>query len=275
MREANFIGLTFPTTDGLELYGRNMMIHDNGNVAACPSNSPSSGITGFGFEGIGAHSLYKSTIANNYIHNNDTDQSTLTTGGIKLVTSFPTGPCGGVPRDTSTVSIAGNTISGQPYGIHFSDQGHLSTDSLSNVTLMGNNVMPTISGDIAMIDSSVALPGYGAGGPTPLTTGSKPLATPLALAVDSTSWQFVKCPATGVAGTQRATFTIPVKENEGASNVSWVEGVFSVGGADSDGSGGPTTDAGGCHFHWDNVGQSLYLDTTPGLSQWKPPSTLG
>lgn len=127
-----------------------------------------------------------------------------------------------------------------------------------------------------MIDPSVALPGYGASGPAAQPTNVNAPLTPMALAVDSTSWQYVKCPAAGVPGTQRATFTIPVKENGGASNVSWVEGMFSVGGADSDGSGGPTTDAGGCHFHWDNVGQALYLDVSPGASNWKtPPSPLG
>ncbi len=253
-----FTGPSYPLTDALELYGRNMNVHDNPNVSL------------YGYEGIGAHSLFNSTIKNNNVHDNS---KAATLGGIKLVTSFPTGPCGGVPRDTNIVAVTGNTVYNQPYGIHFNDQQALSTNSLSSVTLSGNTLTPTIVNDQVAVDPTVALPGY-IGLPLPTASKASAPTTPMALAVDSTSWQYPKCPASG--GTQSATFTIPVKEVGGVSNITWVEAMFSIGGADSDGTGGPDAEAGGCHFHWDNVGGNIYIDTTPGSSVWKiPGSPLG
>src|SRR5258708_7412436 len=107
---------TSAATAAMELYGRNINVHDNADIAS------------HGWEGMSLHSALNATVKNNTIYNNDWSSGLpngITTGGIQLTTSFG-GGCDGTPRDTQTVTITGNNISGQPYGIHFSDHGYLS-----------------------------------------------------------------------------------------------------------------------------------------------------
>ena len=265
-----FTGPSYPLTDALELYGRNMNIHDNGS--SCIGQSGTCGISGYGFEGVGAHSLYNSTITANYVHDNSRN---ATTGGIKAVTSFGTGGCDGVPRDENIITITGNTSSNQPYGIYFADQGQPSSDTLHNITVSGNYLTQSTIDQLAT-DLTVELNTYV--GPPFAQLNSLPDTTLYALGANSISWEYPLCPSQpGVSlAPQEMTFTIPAKDDHGTGNVTWVEGMFSVSGSDSDGSGGPDNGAQGCHFHWDTASQLLYLAPGSGGYNWLlPPSPLG
>lgn len=260
---------SYPFTDALEIYGRNMSIAQNN-------------ISGYGQEGIGAHSLYNTTIQNNNLQNNDyttyATQGPFNTGGVKLVTSFG-GGCAGVPRDTQTVTISGNTSAGQAYGIHFNDQGTPSRNTLNNVTIDGTNNLSanrfaTVARDVPqLVLNGFAYPGTLTSLP-PVDYG------PRALGVDPVSPVISPC---STQGSEREIFTFPASDNGGPGNIAWIQGAFTLRGDDTTGAPGPVIDAGagdqGCHFiYFPPMGLTtgvIYLDSQNGGSNWVGSSVVG
>jgi len=273
----------FKGNDGMELYGRNINIHDNPNI------------TGFGQEGIALQSVLTATVSNNNIHNNDIDYDPVhdtgfKTGGIKFDTSFSTGGCDGTPRDFEDVTICpgsncpfgnnlGNTIFGQFYGIHFADQGAPSRNMFSAVTIGLQTTLTSTSNPLVGYDGTIVVNGYTSANYTLLPTTQVPDPTaPKALGVDSVSWNHVRCgtppddaapPPPIHAGGSSETFLFAARDNQGWENISSIEGMFST-------TVGPNNGAQGCHFYYYRPANTLYLGPPEGGYQWlSPPSTVG
>jgi hypothetical protein len=281
----------FAQTSGLELYGRNFNVHDNT-------------ITGHGANGIGAFSLFQGTISKNHVLQDNGWSSTE--GGIDVVTWSPwpvTAPCDLMPRDTNGAAISANDsnakISGLPvgpgtqaYGIFFGDYpSDWSTDRLNAVTAGADNslfdtVYPVFLGPfVGLYNSAVDYS----------QVGSIRLPNPRALPVDVISayssnppnsflWpvpprcpeiveQKLAPPPLGTKmGSPRATFRFSASDPAGASNIMVIWGIFSVGGDDATGSGGPSGSY--CNFAYDAVGNYVYMGD--GNGGWiLPPSPVG
>ncbi|MEK7408931.1 MAG: hypothetical protein AAB225_28035 [Acidobacteriota bacterium] len=250
---------SYDQTDALELYGRNIVV--SGNT-----------ISGYGVEGVGAHSLLTATITGNHIQDNGW---AVNTGGIKVVTSFPATACHPVPRDTDNVTVSGNTPDNpagqtQAYGVHFQDQNPTSTARLRSVSVTSDTtpyrVVPV------WLERFVGLYNYSPPDGYSLQPPRNPVPRPRALPVDVSPspahplWpvpprcfeKFANPPGTK-KGSPRALFTFRASDHDGASNMWAIHGVFSLLGDDGNGQGGPNG-AGMCHFAYDPVANLLYLD---------------
>src|SRR5262249_5373305 len=145
---------SFGDTSGLELYSANTTITGNA-------------ISGYGDEGIGAHSLLNATISNNDVKDNGwkAKQVNRPTGGILVTTTFPPHACDYIPRDTGDPSLRppgpsgimiGNNASSAPlttnqgYGVHLNTQKAFVTNRLYGVSVSG--AVPTYSIAPAGID---------------------------------------------------------------------------------------------------------------------------
>jgi parallel beta-helix repeat protein len=242
---------TFLQTDGMELYSRELLI--DGNT-----------VSDYPLEGITLNSVYDATVTNNIVTNNGIPSAQ---GGILLSTAESvTGPCGD-PRDADSITITGNTSTGQPYGIYLHDHDRHSRNTLRAVTIGNNTLTPNSIGMVG-IDSIVTVSQYSG----PATTQSPSQSGPRALTVKAVSPVTTRC---STPGSQRETFTFPASDARGTSSVEWIQGIFSIGGADSDGAGGPDSGAQGCHFIYYRAANTLYVDGPSGNSNWIGSSVVG
>ena len=248
-----------PHTLGLELWGRNITV-TGGNY-----------ITQFPNEGILLSGTYNATVSGNTIVNNDkvtsVDPSNTAywTGGIGVATPGP-GPCDQIPRDTKNVVINGNAaISGQPYGIFFLDRG-VARNASQDIAIDSTNVSGTSGHPIAIANDFISV--------TPGAYYVIPdvLDMPRALAPDAVSPVQSRC---STPGSRRETFTFSASDTLGPGNILDLEVIFSDGGADADGTGGPDTGP-QCHLYYapptPNV---IYLDGPNGGYTWPYSSTVG
>jgi hypothetical protein len=259
---AAFAPLSYQTM-GFELWGRNITITGNNTISGAPN------------EAIIASNTLNVTVTSNTLPNNDrviTQNPTnpaFKTGGIATVTVGP-GACDSIPRDNQNMTITGNSIQGTDsplpaYGIVFLDRG-TSRNTIQGLTISGNSISGYSDYDIAIANPIISL--------TPPQTYQiveDTLNTPRALAPDVSPPAQPRC---STPGNDRATFTFSASDKQGPTNVASVETVFSIGGADTDGAGGPDNGAHGCHFlyiPWANV---LYLDGPEGGNTWTSGSSI-
>ena len=276
-KNMDFVGPAYsaihPDTSALEIYGRNMTV-SNLEITNYPSG------------GIGGGSLYNATITNNYIHGNSLNPY-YSSPGVPLSTAFAAGPCDALPRDTQSVTMTNNNISGQPYGIRFMDDiGLISRHTLHGITIDGTNTIsttaavPQVATDqprVVLLQSNIS---------SLLTQGNghvaSPPTRPLALPVDTPIGQ-LRCSSTPVNET---VFTFEALDGSGVGNIQLIEGVFDLQGADDTGAGGPGSGANavgaqGCHFlytQFNGAGQvqdMVYLDRPQGGSVWAQSTQVG
>jgi hypothetical protein len=246
---------TYPLTSGLELWGRNLDIQGNT-------------ITGFPNEGIGGNSVYNANIAANHAQNNGWHTAI---GGILAWTSGPGGPCDAVPRDTQTVTISGNTSTGQAYGVFLGDRDSASRDTINNLVITGDNTLQP--GAEVFMDPFVTLNGASIAFPITSRAPQGDQTLPRALPVQAISPAAAKC---STPGSDRETFTFSASDVFGAGNIFWLQGTFSIAGNDADGGGGPDGGAQGCHFiYYAAPYNTLYLDGPNGGSNWSGSSPVG
>lgn len=268
---------TYDDTSGLELHGRNIDIQGNA-ISSYPN------------EGFSINSAYNTNIANNTITNNDQNLNyrDFPAGGIVLRTSPPTSPdnfCGQIERDTNLITISTNTVTGQAYGVEFYDFG-LSRNTfgiqgvLDDVAIAQNNVL---SGNpaIALDDQMITLINYSGPNAILANSGAGFAGTPRALGVDAVSPETSRCSAPGA---DRETFTFEATDSGGASNVAWIQAVFSQNGCDGDGDGPPCfpqpetnitlIGAPGCHFMYFPANNAIYLDGPNVNSPWSGGSSV-
>jgi len=244
-------GSSYPKTDGLELWGRNIDVRNNL-------------ITGYPTEGIGANSVQNLTIQqNNRTLNNNTNPN-APRGGILVWTSGSDGGCDPTPRDTDTVVISGNTSTGNVYGIALDDRGE-SRNTINNLTISADNTLQTPPLGVAEI---VAL---GTNNIYPQPTTIESGAAPRALEVSP------KCSAPNAG----QVFRFSVSDKDLPANIRQIEGLFSVPGNDETGVGGPGAPA--CHFiYFHNVpddpllNHKIFLSDPNALYTWSHgPSSVG
>ncbi len=240
-------------TDGLELYSRNLLIQGNT-------------IAGYPLEGIALNSVSGATVTGNMVQNNDTTQYPHT-GGVAVSTAESmTGPCGD-PRESRDVTISGNTITGQLYGVYLSEHDSHSTATLRHsvnpfaVALFGSDATDPVGSD-----NTVVLDSYS--GPTASVVLEDP--GPRALPVQAVSPITSRCST----GTQPQTFAFPARHRDGGSHIRLIEAVFSISGNDSDGKYGPDAGAGGCHLAYFPQYNLVYLDGPGGGSTWSAGSSV-
>jgi hypothetical protein len=259
----------YQKTSGLELWGRNIDAEDN-NISGYPN------------EGIAANSTLNATIKNNQLLNNDTNRGTLnySIGGI-VVTTAGYGPCDGVPRDNQNTTISDNTSTGQAYGMDLFDRG-ISRNVIDNLRITGDNTLePNITA--AIFQRWMVTPNgfLNQSGYSPVLSqmpndppGVPNIGRVRALPILN-SPQYPLCPASGATDADRDTFTFSAADAYGPSSLSDLEVVFSVGGNDADGSGGPDGGARGCHFIFFPSSSTLYLDGPNGGYNWIGSSVVG
>ncbi|MBI1898774.1 MAG: hypothetical protein HYS04_19900 [Acidobacteria bacterium] len=268
-------GPTYLATDGLELWGRNI---DVGADDPAQRNT----VSNYQSEGIAANSVFNATITNNTTSNNG---AAYPTGGILVWTREPGGPCDPVFRDTQNVTVTGNTSTGQTYGVYLGER-EASTNIVNTITI-------GTSGPVFR-DAYVTLTGAASGVPAPEPPQAEQLA-PRALPVNPIQDLAApirplpsKCSETG---NRREVVSFPATDvhvENGAGNIFWIQGMFSVAGDDNTGSGGPDSGAQGCHFIFYPPEDTstctpssgcgvLYLDKDGGGFDWTPesPSVVG
>ena len=251
--------ITLQETDALELYSRNITVGGNNSI------SDKNTITNYPVEGIAALSLFNGVIKNNDIHGNDLKPNRLT-GGIEIGTSFPTGGCSAMPRDTQTVDISQNSIIGQAYGVHFVDQRQLGRNTLSGVTIHttpndpNSNVLTgwaeNNTGEIAR-----DIPRVRVNFPAPATTTTVDRgieAVPRLVGIET--FNYARCSTPPPHQGDVETFKIFASDDIGAGYITAIEGMFSLSGKDEDGTNGPDNGYQGCHFLFDAVTRRLSLD---------------
>ncbi|MFN7925132.1 MAG: hypothetical protein U0Q16_33855 [Bryobacteraceae bacterium] len=247
-------------TDGMELYGRNMVIGGGGNKQNTISNYPA--------EGIGGHSLYYSTFKNNYTHHNSLWSGFLPTGGIKLVTAFG-GGCGDVPRDLRKVDLIANRSENQRFGIHFADQDFPSRNVLWDVTVTGDNTYTPFGSQPAAVardGHQIKLPNYSGIAVTDFELNPLPRSLP----VDTELRRRCSSP-----GASREKFTFPASDNKGREYVRAIVGIFSLTPPPkSDTDPGPTP-VGACYFHYDTATKTVYLAGANGATWAAGSSRIG
>ena len=258
---------TWPKTGGLELWGRNLDVGSSLDV------TQSNEITGYPNEGIAANSLLNGTIANNYIHDNNTSfvagNPTLHTGGIAVWTQGTDAACAPVRRDTTNLTVTGDISTGasQAYGIHLGHVNH-STNTV-NINTVGGNVLSPIAISGFCFDPNVTYTSLSLD-PVPIKCPDQPLPAP----PDAVSISPV-CPTGPTVPSQ--TFTFIVNEDTGASNVWVVQPFFSIVPYTADPSVKPGNGSGGCKilFYASNgdstnpqAANALYLD---GPDSWVAP----
>jgi hypothetical protein len=268
-------GPTYLQTDGLELWGRNI---DVGADDPAQRNT----ISNYLSEGIGANSVFNAKIKNNTTSNNGAGNST---GGILVWTREPGGPCEPLQRDTKDVTISANTSTGQTSGVYLGWRD-ASTNTIDTVAVAN-------SGPV-FLDPYVTLTGQVSGLPAPGPPVDDQL-PPRALPVNP--MKDLAAPIRAVPskcsepGNRREVFGFPASDvdvEQGAGNISWLQGIFSVAGDDKTGSGGPDGGGAGCHFLFyppadkatctESSGcGALYLDGDNGNFNWVPesPSVVG
>ncbi|MBI1898205.1 MAG: hypothetical protein HYS04_16980 [Acidobacteria bacterium] len=242
---------TYPQTDGLELWGRNIDVRRNE-------------VSGYPTEGIGANSVFSlHVLDNNQTLNNNTHPAGQR-GGILVWTSGSGGGCDPTPRDTDVVEISGNTSTGNAYGILLGDR-YESRNTIKNVTISGDNVLQTPA---VGLHSIVTLSGNIniAPGTTPVQSDPAPGALEIG-------------PRCSAAAT-RQVFTFSVSDVDMPGNIRYIEGVFSVPGNDDTGIGGP--DAPACYFLYfynvpgdPSLNNKLFLDDPNTFWSWPWSSILG
>ena len=271
--------LDYDKTQGLELWGRDITVKDH--------NSPlTKFITGYGNEGIGLNSVFNAKVINNNVYDNDRNFFSIgyRIGGILAWTSPPWDPpyCAPVPRDVDVHEISGNISKGQAYGVHFGNRGRFSRNIIKRATIIDNNLagnnLTGIEYPIIRQNKLVGLETYSGppGTPVLLDDPDPQLLLPTALPVDTVSVLRPKCTTPG--STNAETFIFSASDAGGASNIDWIQGVFSIAGNDDTGANGPDAGAQGCHFYYDRATNKIYLDGANGGSQWigsKVLSTVG
>jgi hypothetical protein len=300
----------FQTTGALEMYGRNITVHDNT-------------ISGHGRDGIGGYSLLGSTISHNHIlHDNNWISGNYRSAGIEVGTMSPGAPCDPVPRDTNGVTITANDsnpidvynnnaplptapAATQAYGVYLWEYPPRSTGRLSGVTIasdnfQGNHPLFGLFNGV-FLDPLVGLYGYQG---TPYGNLVLPeVRNPKLLTVDvvdasSSQSSFLpllptppRCadlkdgngnlirplPAGSLKGSPRAKFKFSAADLgtasslNGASNIAAIWGIFSTGGNDTDGTGGPSGSF--CNFAYDAINNLLFVGD--GAGGWLTPSVVG
>ena len=265
-------GPSYANTSGLELWGRNLNIQTNT-------------ISGYANEGIGLNSVYNASILGfpaeipinrNLLQNNDTNavrSQPFYTGGI-LVQDRGGPGCDPDPRDTQTVTISGNTSTGQAFGIDLGYAGD-GTGILNGLTLSQNNLSsnsqypvwqnPMVWLNQASFDTSDQ-PFLGDTAPHP-GYGTDPI--PSAVSINP------KCPSSPPSS-NRQTFTFQAVDNLGWQHVQSIEVQF--GGSAS----GPDSGANGCRFFFANGAPAngvpsgtIYLDSLSGGYTYNSSSAVG
>ena len=241
------IGPSYLHTDGMELYSRSMTIQGNT-------------VSGYAREGIGLHSAIDAIVTGNTLTGNG---GFISTGGI-MVASVESiqGPCVDA-RDTRLLSLSGNNSTGQIYGIHLLDHDDFNSNRVYDITV------GSTQGGVG-VDSLIKILGNSAVGQfSPLPSLGGPRTLPM-LPVNPAK---PRC-STQPLGT-RQVFSFPVANASGKANITSVEVVFSVTGADDSGAGGPDNGALGCHFFYQNSGARVWLDGPGGGFNWIGSSQLG
>jgi hypothetical protein len=244
------------STQGLELWGR--------NITAASNN-----ISNYPFEAIQANSTLNATIQNNSATNNGRHPQGA--AGILVWGREPGAPCNQIPRDTQTVTISGNTSTGQAYGI-FLGERNFSRNTISNITLTGNTLGPP--GFEIVRDEIVTLNAFSGPEPT-LRPATDTL--PRALPIDAVAPFSSRCPSPGL-GSRSETFTFGGGQVTGAEHLASIEVAFSVpANPDDDGTNGPVAVAGHpfCHFFYDKLTNTVLLDDPYTLFTWPYASVLG
>ena len=255
-----YLGPDAKETDALELYGRNIIV--GGDDKATQGNT----ITNYPVEGIAALSFFNGVIKNNDISGNDVKPN-RPLGGIEIATSFPTGGCGAMPRDTQTVNLSRNTITGQAYGVHFLDQRQVTgRNTLFGVTIPTNPNDPNhnvLAGSAQNNTGAITLdfPRVRVNSPAPAATYRNDFDfAPAPRLVGIDTGYIPRCSTPATHGGDEASFTIFASDDYGADSVTAIEGMLSVSGKDEDGTNGPDNGYQGCHFLFDAVTRRLSLD---------------
>ena len=201
-----------------------------------------------------------------------------------MVTTAGYGPCGGVPRDNQGSLISGNTSTGtgQAYGIQLFDRG-VSRNVINNLTITGDNTLQP-DATAAIWQDWMVTPNQFSNQSVSPALGPLPSEPPPSSAPNNgrvralpvlNSPQYPLCPASGSTDADRDTFTFSAADAYGPGNLNDLEVIFSVGGADADGTGGPDGGAHGCHFIFYPSSSTLYLDGPNGGHNWIGSSAVG
>jgi uncharacterized repeat protein (TIGR02543 family) len=274
IKDNSFVGpgADHANTQALELYGRNITVDHNN-------------ISGYQLQGIVANSLKHATIQNNTI--TFPAPSIPEDGGITVSTVGAGGACTdannplNIYRESRDITITGNTISGQYYGVNLAEHPWRSTGGIHDLTI-GSNAVSSIIAPYWLNPFVWANSFNGYSGPT-LTLGPQapldPGITPRALPIDveSTGGRAL-CPSSGAA---RAAFTFAASDDSngsanlpeylpapdhgttgysGAAQILYIEGVFSTSGP----AGEPSLTWQDCHFKYDADSNVVYLDDGTG-----------
>ena len=286
----------FSLTSALELYGRNTNIANNTVTAY--------GLEGIGAISFFDDSTIGAMITQNHVLKDNGWSSP--TGGVKLGTSFagvcgaiPRETSGVVVTANDSNPIYAPVTPGpatQAYGVYLEDHGRgPSTDRLLNVTADSSNyagAYPLFGQQYQVfLDPFVGLYGYSG---QMYQTASSGEINPRLLQVDvtdasSSASSFVSLwptpplcsdpqvippaqpspppvPPGSSRGSPRAKFKFSASDAQGASNIYQIQGLWSTGGADTDGSGGPSGTT--CSFLYYASTNILYLwDSAVG--QWR------
>lgn len=120
-------GSAHQKTQSLEMYGRNIVVDSNS-------------VSGYSLQGIVANSVKQASIRNNTI--SFTAPANPGEGGITVTTVGAGGACTTDPlniyRESRDISISGNTISGQNYGVNLAEHPYRSSGAIHNLTIGTN-----------------------------------------------------------------------------------------------------------------------------------------
>jgi hypothetical protein len=259
-------GSAHPNTQALELYARNITVDTNS-------------VSGYQLQGIVANSLNQASIRNNTISfAAPTDPAD---GGITIATVGAGGACTGAPlniyRESKNISITGNSIWGQHYGVNLAEHPFRSTGAIHNLTI-GTNYGNWTTAQYWQ-NAFVWASGYS--GPS-MTPGFQLLSlgvTPRVLPVDAESG-FARA-LCALPGSARGLFTFAASDDSngsanlpgyspridygapgyaGAAQILYLEGIFSNTGPPT----GPSNTAQDCHFYYAADANIVYLDDGTG-----------
>jgi hypothetical protein len=290
VNNATFVGpgANHQRTQALELYSRNTTVQNNV-------------FTGYTDQGIAAFSMLGGSILNNTI--TMTSPSLAPDGGITIASVGGSGPCSSSPpeiyRETNGLTVSGNTISGQAFGIHLAEHPWQGTAALNGLSV-GTNYLNWTENAIlkrAFVWANPSTWYSGSAYMAPTLGPRVPFlgATPRTLPVEvdaSSSSERALCSTPGAA---RAPFTIAAADDSngsdnhpdygppgpdygdagysGANQIARIEGVFSSTSSTSR-PAGPSNTPQDCHFVFiAHLSQPVvYLDD--GTANW-PSSPLG
>lgn len=153
---------------------------------------------------------------------------------------------------------AGNSSINQAYGIGLGDRSPRSRNVLNTLSIFGNTLSPNYVSAISHDNPFVSW--SGTVNPTPVLRTDDTPWTPRALPVDAVQPSKVLCKS---PGNVRQTFVFSGADLAGSTNVTYIQGFFSISGDPFTGPQGR-----GCRFLYHRPTNTIYLDDTYGGYTW-------